>query len=48
MTKPIISMVTMILNEDGLIYLNENLHKYIPEFDNMTVSTEYENKKGEM
>ncbi len=41
MTKPIISTAAMILNEDGLIYLNENLNKYLPEFDNMTVASAY-------
>ena len=46
MTKPIVSTAAMILNEDGLIHLNENLNKYIPEFDSMTVSTEYIDKKG--
>ncbi len=47
MTKPIISTAAMMLNEDGLIYLNENLDTYIPEFENMTVSTEYIDKKGQ-
>ena len=47
MTKPIISTAAMMLNEDGLIYLNEYLHKYIPEFNNMTVSTTYIDKKGQ-
>ena len=47
MTKPIISTAAMILNEDGLIFLHENLNKYIPEFDNMTVSTAYIDKKGQ-
>ncbi len=47
MTKPIISTAAMMLNEDGLIYLHENLNKYIPEFDNMTVSTAYIDKKGQ-
>ncbi len=47
MTKPIISTAAMMLNEDGLIYLHENLNKYIPEFDNMTVSTTYIDKKGQ-
>ena len=47
MTKPIISTAAMMLNEDGLIYLHENLTKYIPEFDNMTVSTAYIDKKGQ-
>ena len=28
MTKPIISTAAMMLNEDGLIYLHENLNKY--------------------
>ena len=46
MTKPIISTAAMMLNENGSIYLNENLSKYIPEFDNMTVSTSYIDKKG--
>ncbi len=47
MTKPIISTAAMMLSEDGLIYLNENLDTYIPEFDNMSVSTEYIDKKGQ-
>ena len=47
MTKPIISTAAMMLNEDDLIYLNDNLDTYIPEFDNMTVSTEYIDKKGQ-
>ena len=47
MTKPIISTAAMMLNEDGLIHLNENLDTYIREFNNMTVSTEYINKKGQ-
>ena len=46
MTKPIISTGALLLNEDGIISLSDNLHKYIPEFDNMTVSIEYINETG--
>ena len=37
----------MMFNEDGLIYLNENLDTYIRKFDNITVSTEYIDNKGQ-
>ena len=40
MTKPIVSTGIMLLNEDGVLYLNENLDSYIKDFQNMTVSTE--------
>ncbi len=40
MTKPIISVATMILNEKGKLYLNENIDKYISDFTNMNVSVE--------
>ena len=32
MTKPIVSVGAMMLNEKGKIYLDEKLEKYIPEF----------------
>ena len=47
MTKPIVSVGAMMLNEKGKIYLDELLENYIPEFDNMFVSKEvYENNKS--
>ncbi len=44
MTKPVISVAAMILNEEGKLYLNENLEKYIPDFTNMNVLMEKRNK----
>ena len=40
MTKPIVSVGAMMLNENGKIYLDETLDKYIPEFSDMYVSKE--------
>ena len=40
MTKPIVSVGAMMLNEKGKIYLDEKLEKYIPEFTNMYISQE--------
>lgn len=37
MTKPIISVATMSMVEDGLIALNDPVSKYIPEFANLQV-----------
>ena len=37
MTKPIISVATLSMVEDGLIALNDPVSKYIPEFDNLRV-----------
>ena len=33
MTKPIISVATMILNEKGKFHLSEPINKYLPEFN---------------
>ncbi|HIF73665.1 MAG TPA: class A beta-lactamase-related serine hydrolase [Porticoccaceae bacterium] len=35
MTKPIISVATLSMVEEGLIALNDPVSKYIPEFDNL-------------
>ena len=43
MTKPIISVGAMILNENGSIYLNEPLEKYIPNFTNLKIAEEINN-----
>lgn len=40
MTKPIVSVAAMTLVEDGVLALNEPVHKYIPEFKDMRVGTE--------
>ena len=48
MTKPIISTAAMLLQEDGKLYLNESLEKYIAEFSNMTVSTELIDSEGKI
>lgn len=40
MTKPIVSVGAMMLNEKGKIYLDEALEKFIPEFSNMHISKE--------
>ena len=40
MTKPIVSVGAMMLNEKGKIFLDEKLEKYIPEFGNMYISKE--------
>ena len=37
MTKPIVSVGTMILNEKGKIYLSEPIHKYLPELKDLKV-----------
>jgi len=37
MTKPIISVATLSMVENGLIALNDPVSKYIPEFDNLRV-----------
>ena len=39
MTKPIVSVAVMNMTENGKIYLNENLDKYIPSFSDMQVAT---------
>ena len=46
MTKPIVSIATMLLHEDGKLYLNEDLDKYISEFNKMTVSTDFIDNEG--
>ncbi len=40
MTKPIVSVATMSMVEDGLIAIEDPVAKYIPEFANMTVMNE--------
>ena len=40
MTKPIVSVATMTLVEDGLLAISDPVSKYIPEFANMTVINE--------
>ncbi|MDF1765212.1 MAG: serine hydrolase [Gammaproteobacteria bacterium] len=40
MTKPIVSVATMTLVEDGLLSISDPVSKYIPEFANMTVIDE--------
>ena len=40
MTKPIVSVATMSMVEDGLIAIEDPVSKYIPEFSNMTVIDE--------
>lgn len=40
MTKPIVSVATMSMVEDGLIMLQDPVSKYIPEFANMKVINE--------
>ena len=40
MTKPIVSVATMSMVEDGLIDIEDPVSKYIPEFSNMTVIDE--------
>lgn len=40
MTKPIVSVATMSMVEDGLISISDPVSKYIPEFANMTVIDE--------
>ena len=37
MTKPIVSVGAMILNEKGKIYLSEPIHKYLPELKELNV-----------
>ena len=37
MTKPIVSVATMSLIEDGLLALDDPIEKYIPEFNNLQV-----------
>lgn len=40
MTKPVVSIAAMTLVEDGVLALNEPVHKYIPEFKDMRVGIE--------
>lgn len=40
MTKPIVSVATMSLAQDGLLAISDPVSKYIPEFANMTVIDE--------
>lgn len=40
MTKPIVSVATMSMVEDGLIAIEDPVSKYIPEFANMSVINE--------
>ena len=40
MTKPIVSVTTMTMVEDGLIAIDDPVSKYIPEFANMKVINE--------
>lgn len=44
MTKPITSVATMQLWEQGLIKLDDPIHLYIPEFEHMKVAIENEDK----
>jgi CubicO group peptidase (beta-lactamase class C family) len=37
MTKPIVSVALMMLHEEGKFKLDDPVHKYIPEFKNLTV-----------
>lgn len=37
MTKPIVSIATMILHERGKLFLSEPIYKYLPEFKEMKV-----------
>ena len=37
MTKPIVSIASMILHERGKLYLSEPVHKYLPEFRDLHV-----------
>jgi len=39
MTKPVVSVMTMMLVEEGKILLADPVHKYLPEFKEMTVAT---------
>ncbi|MFK7964108.1 MAG: serine hydrolase domain-containing protein [Burkholderiaceae bacterium] len=39
MTKPIVSVMTMMLVEEGRVLLGDPVHKYLPEFKEMTVAT---------
>ena len=41
MTKPIISVATMILNEKGKFHLSEPISKYLPEFKKTQVLKKY-------
>ena len=38
MTKPIVSVAAINMTENGTIYLNENIEKYIPSFSDMQVA----------
>ena len=40
MTKPIVSVATMSMVEDGLLAISDPVSKYIPEFANMTILDE--------
>ncbi len=47
MTKPVVSVAAMTLVEDGVLALNEPVHKYIPEFKEMRVGIEsFDPKSG--
>ena len=46
MTKPIVSVAAMNMTENGTIYLNENIDKYIPSFSDMKVATASKLKDG--
>lgn len=39
MTKPLVSVAAMLLVEDGKIHLTDPVSKWLPEFENMNVST---------
>jgi CubicO group peptidase (beta-lactamase class C family) len=45
MTKPIVSVATMSMVEDGLLAIEDPVSKYIPEFSNMNIINE---KTGEI
>ena len=45
MSKPIVSVGAMILNEEGKLYLSEPVNKYIPDLSNMKVSKTIKNEK---
>ena len=38
MTKPIVSVAVLMLNEQGRLLLNDPVEKYLPEFANATVA----------
>ena len=45
MTKPIVSVATMILNERGKFHLSESINRYLPEFKKTQVLKQYNGSK---